>query len=218
MKLSALVLAITLLVSPLYGADSAKQIFDAAMQSLQSGDYTQAEAGFRKVLELDPRNIGAMANLGVVYSHTHRYAKAIETYQRVLRISPQQRQVELDLGLAYLKQEDYSLAAPYFRRLHDRYPNDRQAAMLLGTCLVFSGHARDGLTLLKPLAEKAIRIPPRCIFWVSGTHARDKRRLPARYSPSCFRALPLPHRRIFCWGRPITTPPNSSNRRARSKR
>src|SRR6202453_4280402 len=124
MKLLAPAFVITVLLFPMIvlgvGPDTARQTFEAATQALNSGDYPAAEAGFKKVLELDPRNISALANLGVLYAKTHRYGKAIEVYQRVLRISPQLREIQLDLGLACLKQEDYVHALPYFRQLHNQ--------------------------------------------------------------------------------------------------
>src|SRR6202000_1165959 len=144
---SALVLAL------FFSAETPRQTFDSAMQALNSGDYPAAEAGFNKVLAFDPRNISALANVGVLYARTHRYGKAIAVYQRVLRISPQLREIQLDLGLAYLKQEDYVHALPYFQQLHKRAPSDHQATMLLATCLTFSGHADEGLSLLKPLTD-----------------------------------------------------------------
>ena len=62
MNLLASALAIVLLFS----ADTARQTFEAATQALNSGDYPAAEAGFNKVLEMDPRNVSALANLGVL--------------------------------------------------------------------------------------------------------------------------------------------------------
>jgi len=35
-----------------------------------------------------PNHVGALGNLGVVYSWTQRSARAMETYQRALRLSP----------------------------------------------------------------------------------------------------------------------------------
>src|ERR1700685_629008 len=82
------------------GADTAKQTFESATQALNAGDYPAAEAGFNKVLKLDPRNVSALANLGVLYAKTHRYGKAIDVYQRALHISPRLREIQLHLGLA----------------------------------------------------------------------------------------------------------------------
>jgi tetratricopeptide (TPR) repeat protein len=128
--------------------------FERASEALKSGDYATAESGFRKVLDADPHNLGALGNLGVVYSHTHRYAKAIEVYKRALRMSPRDQGVLLDLGLAYLKQNDYTHAAPYFSQLNALRPGNAQSTNLLATCLVFGGHPQAALDLLKPLAEK----------------------------------------------------------------
>src|ERR1700761_6660278 len=136
MKLLASALALALLLSP----DTARQTFESAMKALNAGDYPAAEAGLKKVLELDPRNVSAYANLGVLYAKTHRYGKAIEAYQKALRMHPELHQVELDLGLAYLKQDDYVHALPYFQQMHNLVPADPQSAMLLATCLTYSGH------------------------------------------------------------------------------
>ena len=130
-----------------------KQVFESASQALKSGDYVAAESGFRQVLRAEPRNLGALGNLGVVYSRTHQYAKATETYQRALRVAPNDPGILLNLGLVYLKQDNYTQAIPFFRRLHTRDPANGQAINLLATCLVFGGKPQDALALLKPLAE-----------------------------------------------------------------
>src|ERR1700693_1953221 len=175
MKLFASALAILLLFSP----DTAMQTFESAMQAWNSGDYPAAEAGFNKVLEGDPRNVSALANLGVLYAKTHRDGKAIDVYQRALRISPQLRAIQLDLGLAYLKQEDYIHALPYFRQLHNQSPSDHQATMLLATCLTFSGHPDQGLSLLRPLTE--VEDPdPAALYLLGVAYARAGQAQPAQ--------------------------------------
>src|ERR1700739_1228875 len=130
-----------------------EKIFQQASESLRMGDYTAAEAGFREVLRAEPKNVSAMGNLGVVYSRTLRYARAIEIYKRALAISPRERGILLNLGLAYLKQDDYARAMPYFRTLHALNGADGQAATLYATCLVYGGKAKEALEVLKPLAE-----------------------------------------------------------------
>src|ERR1035438_3600729 len=140
--------------------DTARQAFESAMLALNARDYPDAEAGFRKGLRLDPRNVSALANLCVLYARMHRFTEAVDIYKKALSISPEQRETQLNLGLAYLKQEDYTHALPYFKQLHARDPDDQQSTMLLATCLTFSGHPEDGIVLLKPLTE-AERTNPR---------------------------------------------------------
>ena len=69
-------------------AESAESIFQRAAAALASEDYGAAERGFQAVLKLEPRNVGAMGNLGVVYSRTRRFSKAIDVYRRALQIAP----------------------------------------------------------------------------------------------------------------------------------
>src|SRR5581483_8750083 len=79
-RIIAVTTALLALLSPCFSkaADTARQAFDSAMQAMQAGDFARAEAGFRRVLQLDPGNVGALADLGIVYSRTHRYTEAID--------------------------------------------------------------------------------------------------------------------------------------------
>src|SRR5215469_8017062 len=131
-----------------------EQLFTQASQALAAGDYVSAESGFYEVLKLEPRNLGALGNLGVVYSRTHRYSKAIDVYNRALKLSPRDSGLLLDLGLVYLKQNDYAHAQPLFRRLHQLNTDDRKSTNLLATALVFGGKPAEAIGLLEPAARK----------------------------------------------------------------
>src|SRR5437016_9543477 len=153
-SLAVLAFATVLCCAPVRSDSSTEKIFESASAALRKGDYAAAEVGFRKVLQAEPRNIGAMSNLGVVYSRTLRYARAIEIYKRALRLSPREQGVLLNLGLVYLKQDDYGRATPYFERLHRMDPKNAQAANLLATCLVYGGEPAGAFEVLKPLMEE----------------------------------------------------------------
>src|SRR5580700_6291236 len=129
--------------------EQTEKAFVRASEALRSGDYPAAEAGFREVLRAEPNNVSAMGNLGVIYSRTLHYAKAIEIYKRALTVSPHERGILLNLGLAYLKQDDYARALPYFRTLHAMNATDGQSATLYATCLVYSGQPNAALEVLK---------------------------------------------------------------------
>ena len=131
--------ALGMFLQPASAGAQTQVIFEHAAQALQAGDYPAAESGFRKVLRAEPGNLGALGNLGVVYSRTNRYARAIDVYKQALRTAPQDRGILLNLGLVYLKQDDYQHALPYFLRLHRSDPGNWQATNLLATCLVYGG-------------------------------------------------------------------------------
>src|SRR5215470_12953992 len=153
MRPSITVLALLLLCGESV-AQTAQQTFEKAAAALKAGDYNTAEAGFHSVLKAEPGNVDAMGNLGVVYSRTLRYARAIEVYKQALDLSPRNRGILLNLGLVYLEQDDYARARPYFQRLHRLAPQNVQAANLLATCLVYGGEPAKALEVLKPLADR----------------------------------------------------------------
>src|SRR5262245_44200030 len=115
------------------GAEPLARIFERASAALAAADYPAAEQGFNEVLKSSPNHIGALGNLGVIYSRTERPDRAIDCYRRALKLSPRDRGLLLNLGLAYLKQEAHTEALPVFRQLLAAYPKDLQARELLAT-------------------------------------------------------------------------------------
>jgi tetratricopeptide (TPR) repeat protein len=136
----------------LYAADSAEALFLRASAALQAQNYKDAESGFQAVLKLEPSNIGALGNLGVIYSRTHRYTQAIDSYQRALRIAPLDKAMLTNLGLTYVKQEEFTAAASIFEKLA-RDQSNLQARELLASCRVSLGQFDLAFAVLKPLAE-----------------------------------------------------------------
>jgi tetratricopeptide (TPR) repeat protein len=134
----------------LYGADQVQAVFEKAASALAARDYISAERGFQAVLKAQPGNVGALGNLGVVYSRTHRYSQAIEVYRRALRIAPGDKGLETNLGLAYIKQEQHASALPIFEKLADE-PANLQARELLATCRLAVGQLESALAVLEPL-------------------------------------------------------------------
>ena len=62
----SLIIASVALAGLAFAAQSAEAIFRSAATALASQDYKAAEQGFLAVLKLEPRNIGAIGNLGVI--------------------------------------------------------------------------------------------------------------------------------------------------------
>lgn len=103
-------IALAALGFALFAADSPEALFRKASESLASGDPAGAESGFRQILKAERGNIGALGNLGLVYSRLDRPAEAIAFYQGAMRVAPNEPGLRLNLGSAYLEQEDYAAA------------------------------------------------------------------------------------------------------------
>lgn len=149
---------------------SLETVFNEAAAAMQTGDYPVAERGFNKVLQADPNNFPALGNLGVLYSRTHRFAKAIEVDDRALEIDPKDSAILLNLGLAYLKQEDYARARPYFQRLDAAQGGQTRSAILLATCMVLGDAPREGLDLI--VSRKLDASDPSALYLEAVGYAR----------------------------------------------
>jgi tetratricopeptide (TPR) repeat protein len=132
-------------------ADPPELAFRKAAAALTAGELSQAEQGFLEVLQSQPRHIGALGNLGIVYSRQERVSDAITVYQRALKLSPNEPGLLLNLGLAYLKLEEYQSAKPLLARA-DRSPlASAQTKELLATCRLFTGEEAAAAAALETL-------------------------------------------------------------------
>src|ERR1017187_7500308 len=103
-------------------ADQPSQLFERAVKELSAGNYAAAEKDLQQVLGASPNHLGALQNLGLVYSKTGRLNQAIAAYRHALELRPRDPTLLLDLGVAYLKQESFTDALPVFQRLMDSGP------------------------------------------------------------------------------------------------
>jgi protein O-GlcNAc transferase len=145
---------VLLLISALltWGAEnSPERIFQEAARALAAGNYEAAEQGFRRVLKIQPAHVGALGNLGTVYSRTDRIPDAISVYRRALKIAPDEPGLLLNLGLAYLKKEDYAAAKPLIARVNRSPLASDQSKELLATCQLFTGEVKTALATLETL-------------------------------------------------------------------
>ena len=114
-----------------FAADSPAELFDRAVRAINAADYPAAETTLNQLLLASPNHVGALQNLGLVYSRTGRLDPAIATYRRALQLSPNHRGLLMNLGVALMKRDSYAEAAAVFAQLFDAYP-DAPAARDVG--------------------------------------------------------------------------------------
>jgi tetratricopeptide (TPR) repeat protein len=139
---------VTCLALLLLQGQTTPQLFEAGVNALRANRLAEAEAAFREVLRREPANLGALGNLGVLYSRQNKPNLAIDTYQRALRLAPAEPGLLLNLGLAYLKLDNHAAAKPLFARL-----STPQARELHAICQLQTGEvaaARAALEQLPP--------------------------------------------------------------------
>lgn len=183
-----------------WAEDASKAAFDQAVASLVAGDYTAAERGFGRVLHEQPRHVGALGNLGIIYSRTNRADRAIAVYLRALKISPDDKVLLLNLGLAYLKQEAHQRAIPAFARVVAIDPKNQQARQLLAVCRISVGELTEAIAELEAL-RTANPSEVQTLFLLGSAYLKNRE--PAKAKPVFDQmfALAGPARTQFMLGR-----------------
>src|ERR1700761_3825759 len=76
-----------------------REYMSQAEQALRSGHPDVAGRAYEKVLQLDPNNVDARGNLGVVDMSTGNWGKAAENLAEAYRLQPSQVKVQALLGI-----------------------------------------------------------------------------------------------------------------------
>ncbi len=157
----------------LCAGEPVEKTFDTAVRALEAKDYAAAENGFNAVLKQQPRNVGALGNLGIIYSRTNRADKAVTVYSRALRLSPDDKAILLNLGLVYLKQEAHAKALPLFKRVAALDPGHLQARQLLAVCRLYTGDVAPAIKDLEALRAANPR-DTQILFLLGFAYLKDK--------------------------------------------
>lgn len=120
--------------------------FERAASALQRGDLAAAEKLFSAFVSGQPRHVGGLGNLGVVYSRQGLPAKAAEVWERALRLAPGDAGLRTNLGLAYLRLEEYGKARMVLEPV-----GTSQGRELYATAQLYGGDVAGAVRVLEGL-------------------------------------------------------------------
>ena len=137
----ALLVAALSAVAASYGAGQARTTTGAnaelerlsaeARRCADRGDFRQAAANYRRILELRPDVPEVRANLGVMLHLQGEYEEAIPHFEAALAASPNLFVPNLFLGLDLVRVNRPVRAIRYLERAHQLDPRDEQAVLAL---------------------------------------------------------------------------------------
>jgi tetratricopeptide (TPR) repeat protein len=137
--------------------DKAKiqQLLDQGYKCLSQRAFAQAALHFEQLLELQPNNPEALAELGVALFSLGRYEEAERCYRQSLEINPMSASTLCNL--ATVLQSDPPEAEKYLRQALKLNPKYADARSKLGLSLAFAGRLREA----KGAFQKALKVDPR---------------------------------------------------------
>jgi tetratricopeptide (TPR) repeat protein len=120
----------------------------------------EARRAFQKVLDLDPQNVKAESNLGLIYEASGEPAAAMEAYRRAIKWQEnslrQSEQPYVDLGNLLMEQGRTSEAKAPLEKAVALAPNNAYCRLTLGIYYHKSGRLADAQQEL----EQATRLEP----------------------------------------------------------
>jgi tetratricopeptide (TPR) repeat protein len=132
-----------------------QQLLDQGYKCLSQAAFSQAAVHYEQLLELQPQNPEALAQLGVALFSLGRYEEAERCYRESLEINPMSASTLCNL--ATVLQSDPPEAEKYLRQALKLNPKYADARSKLGLSLAFAGRVRDAKTAF----QKALKVDPR---------------------------------------------------------
>jgi serine/threonine protein kinase len=124
---------------------------------LINADPELARGMLLKALEIDPRNVDCLTQLGFIYTAQNNHQKAIEIYQAATAINPQFAGAFFNLGYLYQVTGDYVRAKEMYQRVIDLNPKFVDEALF--NLAMIQAHLGNQNACVKNL-EQAIAINP----------------------------------------------------------
>jgi len=128
-----------------------RQAFEAGEAAMHSNQWAEAEKQFLKIVAMTPGDVGAHANLGVIYMRQQKWKRALDELHVAEKLAPQIPGIRLDIGLVYYRAGEYHKAISPFESVLRDQPDSEQARHLLGLCYTFDERYSEATGTLEPL-------------------------------------------------------------------
>jgi tetratricopeptide (TPR) repeat protein len=116
--------------------DSARVRLAHGLLNETAGQYEKALEDYRRVQDLEPRNVDALLRIASIYDKFDMPGKAVEGYNRAIELDPGYFEPYEELGEFYFYRGKYNEAAQQFQKTIDRAPGLPYARTNLGGVLV----------------------------------------------------------------------------------
>jgi len=92
-----------------------KALFAQAMELQQEEKLKKAQILYRKAIKLDPDNVQALNNLGVIYMNQKRYKRAIMRFKDAIKIKPDYSDAHYNMACVYAKKNNTDRSLLYLK-------------------------------------------------------------------------------------------------------
>lgn len=126
--------------------DRSTSYLNMAELELHAKDAAQAEANFKKAVELDPKSAGAQMALGNFYAQQRRFAEAEADFQKAIQLQPKDPIPRAALAKLYFVQGEKDKAVQALTDAKKAAPDDPAAYRMLGDFYFVTGALDQAVT------------------------------------------------------------------------
>jgi len=134
----------------------AAELVASARHHFANHEFDAAEADYRKILALDPKNPLALANLATIELQENKFAEADKHITAALAVSPNDAYNLSTLGFLRFRQEKYDESLDALSRAAQLEPNNPEIQNYLGVTLSHKGQRTQAEAALR----RAIELDP----------------------------------------------------------
>jgi tetratricopeptide (TPR) repeat protein len=145
------VVALSVAVAVLLGlvacgdSSSVEEHFQQGNEYAQAGEFEKAITEFEAVLQIDPDNVSAMSNLGVVYYNLGRLDEAIQQYQEAIARAPDDADIHSNLAAAFVQKGQLDKALQEYESAVQINPELAEAHFGLGVVFQQTGKVDEAI-------------------------------------------------------------------------
>ncbi len=133
------------------------QIFQDAIAYHQQGQFDKAEAGYRQVLKIDPKQADSLHLLGVIAHQRLDHTQAVELINRALSQKTTDATIYNNLGKSYRALEEYEKAVDCYKKAIQLNPDYQAAWNNLGAAYYGCEKTEESIRA----CNEAIRLKPK---------------------------------------------------------
>ena len=133
--------------------------FASAQKLERAGNWAAAEAEWRRLLELAPKDARIWTNLGVVLSKQQRDADALAAWNQAANLDPKMAGPFFNIGLTLVRKGDYQPAIKPLRRALAIEPENQAARRALSLALIGTDQFKEASREIAQLLAKSPKDP-----------------------------------------------------------
>jgi tetratricopeptide (TPR) repeat protein len=118
--------------------------------------HEQARKAYQKALEIDPKNLQALAAMARYYNTIGDHPRAVATYQRALQVYPREPVLYHELGMCHARYHEWDLALQSLGHAVQLDPENRPMLRSLAFCLARAGRYDESFRIFARLDGDAV--------------------------------------------------------------